>query len=112
MRFAIPLTGNRLCSHFGHCERFALIDTDSEAKMIVGKEEVAAPAHQPGLLPRWLADRGANVVVAGGMGPRAQGLFAERGIEVVVGAPQEAPEIIVQAYLAGTLEIGENECDH
>ena len=71
-----------------------------------------APEHQPGLLPRWLAERGANVIIAGGMGARALGLFAEQRIEVAVGAPREEPEKLVQAYLAGTLVAGENICDH
>jgi len=112
MRFAIPMVNGRLCAHFGHCERFALVDADLKSKMILGKKEVAAPEHQPGLLPRWLADRGANIVVAGGMGPRAQDLFTESGIEVVIGAPADEPETLVEAYLTGTLQTGDNICDH
>ena len=112
MRFAIPMVNGRLCAHFGHCDRFALIDADLNSKMILGKKEVEAPEHQPGLLPRWLADRGANIVVAGGMGPRAQDLFTESGIEVVIGAPADEPEALVEAYLMGTLQAGENICDH
>jgi predicted Fe-Mo cluster-binding NifX family protein len=46
------------------------------------------------------------------MGQRAQGLFAEQGIQVVVGAPAEIPERLVADYLAGTLAAGENVCDH
>lgn len=112
MRIAIPVADGTLCAHFGHCEQFALIDVDEATKTIVKQEHVAAPAHQPGLLPRWLGDRGVTVVIAGGMGGRAQGLFAERGIEVVVGAPCERPERIVRDYLAGTLTTGDNLCDH
>ena len=112
MRIAVPLANGRLAMHFGHCERFALIDTDPEQKTILKREDVAAPPHQPGLLPAWLAERGANAIIAGGMGQRAQALFAERGIEVVIGAPSETPECLVENYLAGTLESGENVCDH
>jgi ATP-binding protein involved in chromosome partitioning len=43
------------------------------------------------------------------MGQRAQGLFAQNGIAVVVGAP---PEKIVSLFLEGTLVTGENSCDH
>ena len=53
-----------------------------------------------------------NLVIAGGMGHRAQGIFAENGIEVIVGAPAEPPESIVQSYLDGNLQSGENLCDH
>ena len=45
-------------------------------------------------------------------GRRALDLFAEQGIEVAVGAPREEPEMHVKAYLAGTLQTGENVCDH
>lgn len=112
MRIAIPVANGRLSAHFGHCEEFVLIDVNSDSKTVLGKEMVAAPEHQPGLLPRWLAERGANVIIAGGMGMRAQGLFAEQNIEVVVGAPAEEPETIAEKYLSGTLETGENVCDH
>jgi predicted Fe-Mo cluster-binding NifX family protein len=112
MRIAIPLADGRLSLHFGHCECFALVDVDPVAKTIVGREDLASPPHQPGLLPPWLAQRGANVIIAGGMGQRAQGLFAQQGIQVVVGAPPETPEQLVGDYLAGTLVSGENLCDH
>lgn len=112
MRIAIPLADGRLAMHFGHCERFALVDADRSAKRITKREDIAAPPHEPGLLPKWLGELGADVIIAGGMGARAQGLFAERGIEVVVGAPADTPEKIVQAYLEGRLETGDNVCDH
>lgn len=112
MKIAIPLAAGRLCPHFGHCERFALIDVDPQTRQVVRREDVAAPPHQPGLLPPWLAERGATVIIAGGMGGRARDLFAAQNIEVVVGAPAADPETIVSAYLAGTLEVGDNVCDH
>ncbi len=112
MRIAVPVSGEQLCQHFGHCDTFALLDVDLAAETIVATEHVAAPAHEPGLLPRWLAERGVNVILAGGMGGRAQALFAEKGIEVVVGAPSNAPEAVVRAYLSGTLVTGQNVCDH
>jgi predicted Fe-Mo cluster-binding NifX family protein len=64
------------------------------------------------VLPRWLAEQGANTIIAGGMGVRAQALFTENGIAVVVGAPSETPEILAKAFLAGSLETGTNACDH
>jgi len=112
MRIAIPLAGEKLAMHFGHCERFALVDVDLKEKKILKREDIDAPAHQPGLLPPWLAERGATLIIAGGMGQRAQGLFTEHGIEVIVGAPADSPERLVGDYLAGTLQSGENACDH
>lgn len=112
MLIAIPLAAGKLALHFGHCEVFALLEADPKAKKILKRTEVTPPAHAPGVLPKWLAEQGANVIIAGGMGSRAQSLFAENDITVVVGAPAEDPETIVQAYLAGTLQTGGNVCDH
>lgn len=112
MKIAIPLADGRLCMHFGHCERFALVDADPARKTIVKREDVDAPPHEPGLLPRWLAERGATMIIAGGMGQRAQELFARQNIQVLVGAPAETPEKLVADFLAGTLQSGVNVCDH
>jgi predicted Fe-Mo cluster-binding NifX family protein len=46
------------------------------------------------------------------MGQRAQSLFAENGIKVVVGAPGDEPDKLVISYLEGTLVSGTNVCDH
>ena len=112
MRIAIPLADGKLAMHFGHCERFALLDTDPEAKVVLKKEEIEAPPHEPGLLPAWLAERGAEVIIAGGMGQRAVQLFSQNAIQVVVGAASESPEDLALAYLNGTLSTGGNVCDH
>jgi predicted Fe-Mo cluster-binding NifX family protein len=112
MRIAIPLTEGRLCMHFGHCDCFSLVDVDMLGRKIIRREDIEAPPHQPGLLPPWLADRGANVIIAGGMGHRAQELFDKQGIIVVVGAPAETPEKLVEAYMSDSLVVGENVCDH
>ena len=99
MKIAIPTSNGLLCPHFGHCDEFTIVD-------------VNAPEHEPGLLPRWLHEKGATVIIAGGMGARAQDLFAQNGVEVCVGAPVVSPAEIVAAYLNGTLETGSNLCDH
>jgi len=112
MRIAVPISDGKLSMHFGHCGQFALVDVDPETKRIIAKELVEAPDHQPGLLPQWLHEQGAELIIAGGMGSRAQALFAENDIAVVVGAPPETPDALIEAYLAGTLEPGSNVCDH
>jgi ATP-binding protein involved in chromosome partitioning len=108
--FAIPLAGGKLCSHFGHCEQFALVETENGK--ITGKRIQPPPPHEPGLLPRWLKGMGAQVIIAGGMGSRAQQLFIEGGIKVVTGAPMDSPESLVDKYMSNTLPTGENVCDH
>jgi len=112
LRIAVPVAQGALCLHFGHCEQFAVFDTDPDTKSIQEKQLLTPPPHEPGVLPRWLHEQGAQVVIAGGMGARAQSLFTQNGILVVVGAPSENPEQVVTDYLCGKLKTGVNMCDH
>lgn len=112
MKIAIPLANGRLSLHFGHCEHFALIDVDASEKKILLRKDIEAPAHAPGILPPWLAERGVTMIIAGGMGQRAQGMFSDNGIKVLVGAGAETPENLVSGFLTGTLQSGVNVCDH
>ncbi|MDH7598253.1 MAG: NifB/NifX family molybdenum-iron cluster-binding protein [Sedimentisphaerales bacterium] len=112
MRIAVPIANGRLCAHFGHADGFAIVEVDPGQRHILDRKEVDAPPHAPGLLPRWLAEQGVDVVVAGGMGQRAKALFSQNGITVVVGAPALEVDELVAQYLAGTLQTGENLCDH
>jgi len=112
MRYAIPVSGGGLSAHFGHCEHFALIDVDEGRKEILRKELIPSPGHQPGLLPQWLAERGVSVVIAGGMGSRAQDIFRQNHIQVIIGVLESDPVKAVQDCLDGMLATGDNICDH
>ncbi|MDY0212181.1 MAG: NifB/NifX family molybdenum-iron cluster-binding protein [Desulfuromonadaceae bacterium] len=112
MKIAIPTANDLLAMHFGHCETFTLVTVDPEQKSITAQETVEAPPHEPGLLPRWLAQQDVNLIIAGGMGNRAQDLFRTQGIEVIVGAPAKKPAELAQIYLHDKLTPGTNLCDH
>ena len=110
MKFAIPLAEGKLTAHFGHCQKFALIEVaDNKIK---NKETLIPPPHEPGVLPAWLHSLGANVIIAGGMGGRAIDLFKQNSIDVIIGAPALEPEELVKSYLNKTLVTGANVCDH
>ncbi|MBT3070725.1 NifB/NifX family molybdenum-iron cluster-binding protein [Rhodomicrobium sp. Az07] len=111
MIIAIPLEDGKLAPHFGHCASFALIETDA-ANAVTERRDIDAPPHEPGLLPVWLAERGVTLVICGGMGARALDLFAQKGIEVVSGAPVDTPERLAAAYLHGQMETTANGCSH
>jgi len=87
MRIAVPLAQGKLSLHFGHCDQFAIFDIDDNLKKIINRKDETPPAHEPGVLPRWLHENNVNVIIAGGMGQRAQQLFTQ-------------------------LETGDNICDH
>ena len=112
MKIAVPTYQGELCQHFGHCEKFAVIEVDESTKEIINTDFLVPPPHEPGVLPAWLHEQGANMIIAGGMGRRAQDLFASHGIQVVVGASPEKAEKVVESYLKGELVTGTNLCDH
>ena len=112
MKIAVPLVEGSLSMHFGHCDQCAIFDVGSDGKTLANREDATPPAHEPGALPRWLHEKNVSVIIAGGMGQRAQQLFAQNDIKVVVGASGESPEELVTAYLENTLETGSNICDH
>ncbi len=112
LTIAIPLVEGKVAMHFGHCQEFLLIDVNEREKEIIKKKSVTPPGHEPGVLPKWLHEQGANVIISGGMGSRAQSLFEENNIKVITGANSEEPEKIVMDYMKGILVSGENICDH
>lgn len=108
--FAVPTMGGKSCAHFGHCQSFAVVEVDDgrlgEVKFL------NPPAHQPGSYPRFLADNGVEIVIAGGMGAMAQNLFRENNIEVHMGVGVEDPRLLVEQYLKDELQTGDNLCNH
>jgi ATP-binding protein involved in chromosome partitioning len=111
MKIAIPTVNGEICMHFGHCEVFSIFNVDGKNN-IVSKEMKTPPPHEPGVLPKWLGELGVDSIIAGGMGMRAQELFAANNVKVVVGATGGKPEDIVKAFLENTLTTGSNICDH
>jgi predicted Fe-Mo cluster-binding NifX family protein len=109
-KIAIPINNNVLDSHFGHCKEFAVFKCEN--KEVISKEIVKAPKHEPGVLPKFLADLGATDVIVGGMGQRAIMLLKENGVNVFVGAPQVESDEIVNSFLSDSLECKANYCDH
>ena len=112
MKYAVPVSGSMVATHFGHCQQFALIDVDETTKTIVNQEFIASPGHEPGLLPVWLAERGISVFIASGMGSRAQELFRQNRIKVIINVVEANPEKAILDYIGGRLEVGDDVCDH
>lgn len=110
MRIAIPLNDGKFCEHFGGAQAFALYDVNEGERTIGNHLFGAPPEHGRGVFPMWLKQQGATVVLAGGMGPRAVGILAHQGIEVVLGVQGDDPELIARSYLAGTLETSGEVC--
>ena len=112
MRIAIPIVNNELSAHFGHCEKFELVDVDKEKGIVLARKSVPAPEHQPGLLPQWLGEYETELLIAGGIGNRARELLVANGISVLAGVDGGEPMDLVDRFLQDSLVEGENVCDH
>lgn len=110
-KIAVPVDENNvLDGHFGHCKFFAIYSEENgEVKLL---DRLVPPPHEPGLLPKWVAEKGTTDIIAGGMGQKAIQLFNQRGVNVFVGAPQVSGEELVKGYLNGSLTFTANYCDH
>ena len=109
MKIAISTEDGYVAAHFGRCAKYTIVDI--EDNRISQKEEIDNPGHQPGFLPEFLSARGVDLIIAGGMGPRAQGLFAQKNIQTIIGVQGPVDEVI-EKYIQGQLESGEDLCDH
>jgi ATP-binding protein involved in chromosome partitioning len=101
LKFALPVDEGKLSDKFGHASHFAFFTVKNGA--VGPKELVPSPPHEPGGVPEWLDGLGVTHVIAGTLGDKAQGLLTKKGIEVIAGAPLEAPEALVEKYLQKTL---------
>ncbi len=108
MKIAISTDGNYVSNHFGRCPSFTILEI--EGNKLVRKDLIDNPGHHPGFLPEFLRQKGIQYIIAGGMGQRAQVLFADAGIETIMGITGELEEVI-NKILNGTLEGGESLCN-
>lgn len=109
MKIAVSTDYGNVSAHFGRCASYTIYDINENN--ILAKEEIPNPGHEPGFLPQFLSEKGVQCIIAGGMGPRAQTLFAQKNIETVIGV-QGAVEDVIQKYLDQELEAGSDLCDH
>ena len=89
--------------HFGHSPYFTLVEV--AAGQIGAVQAIANPhypQHEPGAIPTFIHNQGADVMLTGGMGGRAASFFQQYSIQPVTGATGTVCEA-VQAFLQGQL---------
>jgi predicted Fe-Mo cluster-binding NifX family protein len=109
MRIAISTDQGQVSAHFGRCPSYTIVEI--KEGQVQKQEEIPNPGHQPGFLPHYLSQMDVNCIIAGGMGPRAQSLFAQKNIETIVGV-QGAINEVIKKFINQKLETGEDLCDH
>jgi len=63
-------------AHFGRCPFYVLVHVNGDT--VVRSQVAANPhfdEHRPGMMPQFIHSLGADVIIAGGMGPRAIDMF-------------------------------------
>jgi len=89
--------------HFGRCPLFALIDV--EEKDVAAVELIDNPffsGHQPGQVPEFIKEMGADVMLSGGMGGRAIQFFQQFDIKIATGVDGTVYQAL-EMYLGGEL---------
>lgn len=108
---AVPVNERGILdTHFGHCKSFALFNIENN--VIESQDNLTPPPHEPGVLPKWLAEIGATDIIAGGMGQQAINIFNDNKVNVFVGAEQLPADAIINSFIKGDLSLKANYCDH
>lgn len=106
----VPVIDGVLSGHFGHSAEFYFATV--EDNKIIEEKMLTPPPHESGVYPKWVKEQGGDLVITGGMGPKAANILKENQVEVITGGPSELPRKVVEDYLAGVLKTQANSCNH
>lgn len=110
MKIAVTYDNGNIFQHFGHTEQFKIYET--EDNRIVSSEIVGTNGSGHGALAGFLAEKGVNVLICGGIGGGAQAALAEAGIKLYGGVQGNADKA-TEALLSGNIAYDPNvKCDH
>ncbi|MGV8174242.1 MAG: NifB/NifX family molybdenum-iron cluster-binding protein [Methanothrix sp.] len=89
MKICIPTMGESgmeeaICQHFGRAPTFTIVDLDSDAIRVL--PNVSEHMGGKGLPTETIFAEGVQVMIVGGLGPKAVQAFNQAGIDVFVGA--------------------------
>lgn len=89
MKICIPTMGGSgmdeaVCLHFGRAPTFTIVDPDTgNTQVLLNQSQHMGGS---GLPTETIFAAGVQVMIVGGLGPKAVSAFAEQGVEVFVGA--------------------------
>lgn len=109
MKIAVSYAEGEVFQHFGKTEMFKLYQVNGGeiiSSEVIGNDGIGHEA-----LAAYLADKGVDVVICGGMGGGAQAALLEAGIAAISGATGSADQAVA-AFLRGELESQGKNCDH
>ena len=112
MRIAIAAENNNglesgVSHHFGRCPYFVFVDVEGEdVQQIQVLENPYYVKHEPGMVPEFIHNQRAEVMISGGMGRKAIAFFEHYGIKPATGASGTV-RAAVEGYLGGSLTLAE-----
>ena len=109
MKIAVTYEDGKVFQHFGKTEAFQVFEIEDGKVLAAGVIGTDGAGHEA--LADFLAAKGVDVVICGGLGDGAQAALAGAGIEVVSGAEGDTAAA-VEAYLRGELVSRGVNCDH
>jgi len=94
-----------LSYHFGRCPYYIVVDLDDkEVKDVKAVKNPFYESHgQTGEVPNFINSLGADVIIAGGMGPKAIDFFQQLGIQAFTGTSGVVGEVI-KSYMHDQIE--------
>jgi len=105
MKVCAPTMGNKglnelVCEHFGQAPSFTIVDIKTDdVKVVSNTSEHYGGIGTP---PELLSKEGVEVMLCGGLGPKAVKMFEGFGVEVYIGASGTVKDAI-DLYQSGKL---------
>ena len=107
MKIADPYSDGQVFQHFGKSEQFKIYDTIDDE--IISSEIVDTSGSGHSALADFLKEKGAGVLICGGIGVGAVTALQNAGIQILGGAEGEADKC-VKEFLGGRLHFGASGC--
>ena len=109
MIIAVTYDNGNIFQHFGKTQAFKLYTV--EGSEVVAEQVIGTDGTGHEALAGFLAEKGIDAVICGGLGDGAQAALSEAGIQVISGEEGSA-DAAVQAFLSGELVSAGVNCDH
>ncbi|MEA1913444.1 MAG: NifB/NifX family molybdenum-iron cluster-binding protein [candidate division WOR-3 bacterium] len=101
-----------LAYHFGRCLYFTFVEVEGDrVKNVKVEKNPYLESHESGAIPKYIKEKGAEMIFAGGMGPKAQNWFSELGIKPIAGAYGKIQNILDE-YLGSQIPTQEHKLPH
>ncbi|RKO66804.1 NifB/NifX family molybdenum-iron cluster-binding protein [Desulfofundulus salinus] len=111
MKIALPNDRGQVNQHFGRSEEFVIFEMSGQE--IKSRETVSTATlqHNHEGLAELFKNKGVDVLILGGVGPRAIQALQQYGLQVITGASGNVEEV-ARAYARGELVSRGSICDH